>query len=282
MKKLRHAKFKNTGILFELLVRQITSDTLNDAKNSPASDLIRKYFGKSTELSKELQLYQSVIKEKFNSEDKAASFVSLILEARSKLTNSTLNRQKYNLIKEIKEHYVLEDFFMSRVNDYKLLASIYKLFEYNTLDNPAKITECKYTLIEHINKSNSLKKENTTTQTPKDKDLQLLTYKLLVDKFNQKYSNLNTKQKNLLEKYINNVSNTTALKEYIRGEVTLLQEQISVLKENVKDKVTKIKLSEVHGLLSTLSEGKVAKDDDVLTMLQYYELIKELKKVGDK
>ena len=138
MKNLKHSKFKNTGVLFELLVRQVASDTLNNS-DSKAIPLIKKYFANSTELAKELSLYQTLVKEKFTREDKASNLIEAVLAAKTKLNQSVLNRQKYNLIKEIKSNYVLEDFFKSKVNNYKTLAAVYKLFEYTVADNPVEI-----------------------------------------------------------------------------------------------------------------------------------------------
>ena len=135
MKKLKHSKYKNTGILFELLVRQIATDTLNN-KDSYATRIIKEHFSKSTELSKELKLYKLFIDESFDSDYKASEFVNIILTERKKLNESALNRQKYNLIKSIKKNFVIEDFFKYRVNNYKENASIYKLFEHTTSDNP--------------------------------------------------------------------------------------------------------------------------------------------------
>jgi hypothetical protein len=286
MKKIKNSKFKNTGILFELLVRQITADTLNDVKESVASNLIRKYFNKNSELSKELNLYNTIIKEKFNSEEKAKSLVEAAVTARKRLSNKVLNRQKYNLIKEIKDTWDLDTFFQSRVSNYKVHASIYKLFEYNLEDNPKVLVDTKYTLVEHItfNKKTEDKKEQLVEQyRQQDKDVQLLAYRLMVDKFNSKYKGLSPRQKNLLENYINNVSNTATLKEYVGAECIKLTKELNELNKKVDDKVVKIKIDESVKLLSEMNKGKVVKDGDVLSLLRYYELSRELKKVtGDK
>lgn len=281
MKNLKHSKFKNTGVLFELLVRQVASDTLNNV-DSKAIPMIKKYFGKSTELSKELKLYQTLVKEKFAKEDKANHLVDAVLAAKSGLNQSILNRQKYNLIKEIKSNYVLEDFFKSKVNNYKSLASIYKLFEYTIADNPIDIVNTRYTIIEHITRK-EVKKPNELNEMSafikQDKDVRLLSYKILVDKFNDKYSGLNEGQKSLLRQYINTVSEGTELKEFISKEVSKLQKEIKTLTSKVTDKVVKIKLAEVTNLLSEISGAKAIKDNHILSLLRYHELVKELKKV---
>ena len=280
MKNLKHSKFKNTGVLFELLVRQVASDTLNNI-DSKAIPIIKKYFGKSTELSREFDLYQTLVKEKFSKEDKAVQLIEAVLQAKSKLNQSTLNRQKYNLIKEIKSTYVLEDFFKSKVNDYKTLASIYKLFEYTVSDNPTEIVENKFTIVEHIIRKD-VKKANSLNEmaafTKQDKEVRLLSYKILVDKFNTKYSNLNEGQKSLLRQYINSVNDSTELKTFLVNEVSKIQKDLKTLNSKVTDKVTKIKLTEVANLVGTYKDVKTVKDNHILNLLRYHELIKELKK----
>lgn len=281
MKNLKHSKFKNTGVLFELLVRQVASDTLNNS-DSKAIPLIKKYFAKSTELAKELSLYQTLVKEKFAREDKANSLLEAVLAAKNNLNQSTLSRQKYNLIKEIKNNYVLEDFFKSKVNNYKTLAAIYKLFEYTVADNPAEIVNNKYTIVEHITRKDSKKTVQINEMTDfvkQDKEVRLLSYKILVDKFNEKYSTLNEGQKSLLRNYINSVSEGIELKEFIDAEVLKLQKTLKTLSEKVDDTVVKIKLTEVSNLLKEVKSAKAIKDNHILSLLRYHELIKELKKL---
>lgn len=281
MKALRHSKLKNTGVLFELLVRQVASDTLNNS-DSKALPIIKKYFSKSTELAKELNLYQTLVKERFTKEEKANHLVEAVITARKRLNESMLNRQKYNLIKEIKNNFVLENFFNSKINNYKVLAAAYKLFEYTIADNPTESVNNRYTLIEHITQK-AVKKPTELNEmsafVKQDKDVRLLSYKILVDKFNEKYSGLNESQKSILRHYINTVSDGTELKEFIVKEVSKLKRELNVLTPKVSDTVIKIKLTEVLNLLSEISNAKVIKENHVLNLLRYNELVKELKKV---
>jgi len=282
MKPLKHSKFKNTGVLFELLVRQVASDTLNnvDSKSIP---ILKKYFSKSTELAKELELYQTLVKERFANEEKAKALIEAVLSARVKLNQTALNRQKYNLIKEIKSTYVLEDFFKSKINNYKVLASAFKLFEFSVADNPTEIVTNKYTLIEHITSKQSQKTKLPVTEvsafTEQNKDVRLLAYKILVDKFNAKYSALNESQKNLLRQYINNVSDSSELRDFLTLESVHVRKALRSLTAKVSDKVTKIKLTEVANLLKQIESTKSVKDSHVLNLLRYHELIKELNKI---
>ena len=266
MKNLKHSKFKNTGVLFELLVRQVASDTLNN-NDSKAIPLIKKYFAKSTELAKELSLYQTLVKERFNKEEKANHLIEAAIAARLQLNQASLNRQKYNLIKDIKESYILEDFFKSKVNNYKPLAAIYKLFEYSVADNPVESVNNRYTLIEHIVRKD-LKKQTAVNEmaefVKQDKEVRLLSYKLLVDKFNTKYSNLNVGQKNLLRQYINSVSEGTELKSFISEEIVRIKKKLKPFVESIEDQVVQIKLTEVANLLNEVLTAKTIKDNHIL------------------
>ena len=281
MKNLKHSKFKNTGVLFELLVRQVASDTLNN-NDSKAIPIIKKYFAKSTELAKELNLYQTLVKEKFAKEDKAGHLIDAVSAAKTKLNQTSINRQKYNLIKEIKNTYVLEDFFKTKVTNYKTLAAIYKLFEYTIADSPVESVNNRYTLIEHITRKEVKKNaplNEMSSFIKQDKEVRLLSYKILVDRFNEKYSDLNEGQKSILRNYINAVSEGTELKSFIGEEVSKLQKSLKSLTSKVDDKVVKIKLSEVSNLLSEIASAKTVKDTHILSLLRYHELVKELKKV---
>ena len=280
MKRIKHSKVKNTGLVFELLVRQVASDTMNN-KNSKALRIIKKHYNSKSELQKELKLHQTVADEKFISESKAEKFVDAVLQARTEINESQLRRDKYNLIKDLKANYIVEDFFKSRVKNYKVHASTYKLFEYNSADDPKEYVSSKFTLIEHVQLTS--KKINTTPSlTSEHVDVRILASKLVVDKFNEKYSKLSRSQKKMLAEYINNVTNSVKLKKYVLLETSKLQNTISSLRSSIPSKVIKIKLNEVNNLLTDLGKKHIIEDKDVLTMLRYYELVNELKKIGNK
>jgi hypothetical protein len=282
MRKLKHSKFKNTGILFEMLVRQIASDTLNNTP-SKSITILKKYFNKNSSLTKELELYNTLMKEKFNSTNKATQLLSAVVEARSKISNTALNKEKYNLIREIKKYYNLEEFFKATLSDYKAFASIYKVFEYNAADNPVDYVNTKGRLVEYItSKPNQLVVEQSKELvefTKQDKDVRLLSYKILVDRFNKKYSTLDKAQKSLLREYINSDTTSARLTEYINTEVPNVQKLLRKYINTVDDKIVKIKLQEMISLLNKLTTVKVLKEQHMLTMMRVYELIKELKKV---
>lgn len=285
MKKIKHSKFKNTGVLFELLVRQITLEVLNGDKTENAKNIVKEFFATSTELNKELRLYDLLLKEKYNSETKADKFVETVCEAHTKLNHIKLSKEKYTLIKEINSKFDLENFLSSPITNYKVLASIYKVFEakQNEGYDIKDIFNSKITLIENITSKPVQKvqpqedKKLIETYKQQDKDLRLLTYKILVETFNKKYTNLNDKQKNLLKEYINNITNTTKFKDYVGQELPKIIAELKNINSKIKDKVTQIKLSETISVLDKIKIGKSVSDSQVSSIMLSYELIKELK-----
>ena len=283
--RVKHSKIKNTGILFELISRQITVDVMNGDDKSKSVEMLKKFFNEKTELGKENQLYQVLLKENYNSSHKAEKLVDAVVKARQKLQNKKLRTEKYNLIKEVKKNYVVEDFFRARIPNYKVYASIYKKFivETTPIVNPSEEVESTFSIIEHITR-NKTKPKNTESQVisefkGEDKDLRLLSYQLMVDNFNGKYKKLNSMQRNLLKEYINNISNTNSLREFINGEVKKVKEILNKILPKVDDDITKIKLSEAIKQVDTIKKGKIVKDKQDVSLMRYYELIKELHNV---
>jgi hypothetical protein len=285
MKKIKHSKFKNTGFIFELLVRQITSEIMS-ANKSVAEKILKEHFNSKKELSKELKLYQYLINEKYNSESKAEQFINTILEARKKIDEKKLIKEKYNLIKEIKETYNLDDFIKSPISNYKTLASIYKIFETVTTDDqydPTDIVSSRFTIAENIinssiqNKDVKVKDAVLEQYRKQDDDLRVVSYKLLVESFNKKYKNLTEEQKELLREYINNINNTGKLNEYVGKEVLNLIASLKEISSKITDKVTKIKLAETIANIKKVKSVKKIKEQHLSALMMSYELVKELK-----
>ncbi len=285
MKKIKHSKFKNTGVLFELLVRQITLEVLNGDKTENAKNIVKEFFAPNTELNKELRLYDILLKEKYNSETKADKLVETVCDAHAKLNQSVLSKEKYNLIKEISAKFDLDNFLSSPISNYKVLASIYKVFESKRAEgyDIKDIFNSKITLIENITSKPAQlvkpteDKKLIETYKQQDKDLRLLTYKILVETFNKKYTNLDESQKNLLKEYINNITNTTKFKDYVGIELPKIIAELKFIQAKLKDKVTQIKLSETISVLDKMKIGKTVSDSQVSSIMLSYELIKELK-----
>jgi len=288
MKSIKHNKIKNTGILFELLLRQVTADIFSGQSKSKSVSLIKEYFNKNTALGKELELYQLLIKNNYNSDKKAEYLIDVVLESRQRISNSILRKEKYNLIKEIKDSFNVKDFFKSRIPNYKVFASIYKIFLSEGEDiNPSEIVKSKCSLLEHLttkpvkNKvKNDMKDKLVNEYKKQGKDLRLLSYKILVEKFNKKYSVLNNPQKLLLKEYINNISNTNGLEDYIILESKQIKKSLIGHTNLINEKIAKIKINEAINQLDTLVCGKKKTlEDKIVSLMGYYELEDELTKV---
>jgi len=278
--KIKHSKYKNTGILFELLVRQITADTLKGG-DSPAIDILKEYFT-NTSLGKEYKLYESILKSKVITEGRATMVVDTILEASTKFNRKSLKKQKYNLINEIKKHYNLESFFGSKVTNYKELAALYTLIENvnsKLISNPPQLVENKVTLLEHLTKKeigNDKKQSVLKEFSTYDKDVRSLTYKILLEKFNDKYDLLSSGQKQILKEYINAVDSTPDLRNFYNVKITELKLTLSKIIKNVKDKTTQIKITEVSKFLTELNKTDKVGDDNLVDLLRYYQLVNEI------
>jgi len=112
--------------------------------------------------------------------------------------------------------------------------------------------------------------------------LRLLAYGILVEKFNKKYSSLSKAQRTLLREYINNISNTNSLKEFIESETVKVKEKLQSMLPTVEDKVTKIKLNEAVNQADILMKGRIVEDKQVVTLMRYYQLVRELKNVENR
>ena len=282
---IKHSKYKNTGILFELLVRQITSDTLS-GKDSKATNILKKYFVK-TELGREYKLYETLTKYKNLTEGKAEVVINSVIETSKGLNRGALKRQKYNLIQDISKHYNLEEFFKTKLPNYKTHAALYTLIEvYNSenLSNPDQLITNKIAILESLTTKEVNKKKVEDDLMVEfqsyDKDLRILTYKVMLEKFNGKYATLNDNQKTVLKEFINSVDSTPKLREFYNTKIQEIKNELTVISKKVNDKVVKIKLNEVAKILSPLGKTSNVGNDDLVNLLQYYELLEELTKTN--
>ena len=281
--KIKNSKFKNTGFLFELLTRQITLDILNNDTNERAKKIVTEFFGKRTQLAKELKLFNLLLQEKYNTEDRSEKFIDTVLNARITLNEEKLSNEKYNLVKSIKESFDISQFLASPITNYKLLASIHKLFEAKKSNvlSVKDTFDAKYTVVEHISTKRTDKTSRESklleSYTKQDNDIRLLTYKILVENFNKKYTNLNESQKSLLRGYINDINNSGNFVDYYRGELKKAVTELHTLHTEIPDVVTKIKLRETINVIKTQKIKKSITDGQVSALMMSYELIKEIK-----
>ena len=281
--KIKHSKYKNTGLIFELLVKQVAADTLS-RKESPAIKVIKKFYTGNTSLVKEFKLYDFILKNKGVGSKKAETIVSTIVEISRKLDLDSLKKQKYELIKELKQHYDLEEFFSMKVDTYKPLAALYCLLEaQNTPDllDPNVFVNNKTTILEHLTQtkhSEGQVKDALIEEYSKfDKDLRLLTYKILLEKFNNQYKDLLPEQKNILKEFIVSANSSIRLRNIVNEEMVKLGKDISTLKAKITDSVVRIKLEEIQKAIIPVKNTQKVDDNHLVSLMQYYELVNELK-----
>jgi hypothetical protein len=285
--QVKHSKYKNTGILFELLVRQITTDTL-DGKDSPAKDILKKYFVKS-ELGREYKLYETLLKRTSLTEGKANVVVDTLIESSKTLNRGAIKRQKYNLINEIQKHYDLNEFFNHKLPNYKMFAAFYTLTEIasaqHTIDPDQAITN-KVTILEHLTAAkiakNKVRDEVMGEFEKADKDVRFLAYKMVLENFNTKYNDLHPRQKEILKEFITSVDNKPRLKEFYTAKVVEIKEELAKLNAKTKNEVTKIKINEIINIIQVPAKTAKITDNDLVDLLQYYDLINELETVNGK
>ena len=291
-KRMRHSKFRNTGILFELLTKQVTADIIAGKESSIAKDLLYKYFRENTELGREWQLYSTLLNEKIKDDPHAERFFSVILEARKKLNNKKLSQLKYDLIKEMKDSYPIDEMLKAPVRNYKVLASIYKTFE-DVVSSECKfdvkeVYQAKNCIVEHIvdkPKVQHSEDELINYYQTQTEDIRLLTYKLLCEKLNEKYASvLDDEQKSVLREYICNVANTNNFDTFVKSKVVEIKTSLMEMVKKIKDSdVMRIKIREVVNQLDKINPGKIVRDNHVMVLMLSYELLKEIKKqIGNK
>lgn len=279
--KIKHSKYRNTGLIYELLVKQVTSDLIAK-KDSPAISILRKYFSGNNALVQEHRLYKNVVENTNTTSTKADLLINESLKASKFLNQKQLKALKYDLVSEIKNSYG-EDFFLTTVPEYKSYAAFYCLLEAERstdLIDPEYIVNNKVTLLEHMT-SRYQSKEDVTNSLIKefssyDKDLRLLTFKVLLEKFNKKFNNLLPEQKDVLKQFIA-LGSTRKLKGYINECLEKIHTQLTELSSKVPNGIEKIKLKESIRMIKPLSESERISDNHLVKVLQYYDLLRELK-----
>lgn len=275
---MKHSKYRNTGLLFELLTRQITTDILNNESSSKASAILKKHFNKKSQLFKENQLFNVILESKFKDENKASHLVETTQKAYSRVINQkSIKLEKYNLIKSIKENFNLDDFFKSRVTNYRLLAAIHNVISEN-YDNPVATSKSHFTLLEYMTRKTETKESAILRSLRKEnKDLRHIAYKILVEKFNNKYKSLTKEQKDVLREYINNISNSSGLSDFLESRFKDISFNLKKHLPKIDDKVIKIKIKECINLVSKTKINNAESTNNVLKLMRFYQLLEDVK-----
>ena len=275
MKNLKHTKIKNTAVVFEVLTRRLVTEAM-EGKATPSSlKLIQKHFNAKSILFKELALYRSLLQNKNISEQEISKYLDLVVEARKRLPETSLKKAKYNLIKDLKTKYgdeFLVNGFNEKLREYREMASIYKLFEYDATENPTDTIECRRVVTERLMKGEPEKAPNSVWETL-TKDVRVIGFKKLIEKFNEKYDNLLPRQKKILTVMINK---PTELKECLNKELVFIEASLKPFLES-QDEVLKIKLKQVTETISSIKIDSKITDEHISSVMKCHNLLEELK-----
>lgn len=270
--KFKHNKKRNTAFLYECLVRELTKAILEKKDNRRNSILmiLKEYFSQDTNLSKELKIYRS-FEENFLEKEYADRFLN---EARIKylsINKKDLFNEQTSLINTINKNLGIQT-YSNFVSNYKYLASISQIFNETTPIKEKILLEEK--LKEYICKKEESKQDKLLNNVDN------VTYKIFVEKFNNQYGDkLLNEQKNLLTKYVkSNTDNGLDLKIYLNEEIARLKNEInkSLMIDEVKN--DKTMLEKVNKLKDYLNSSKdIQISEDMLTkILKIQEFIHEV------
>jgi hypothetical protein len=238
-------------------------------------------------LGREYKLYETLLKKTSLTETKANIVVSTLTDSSLNLNRGVIKRQKYNLISEIQKHYDLNEFFNHKLPNYKVFAAFYTLLEITNTPKNADLDQTinnKVTILEHLTAAqiteNKLRDEVMDEFNNVDKDVRLIAYRMLLESFNTKYDTLHSKQKEILKEYITSIDNTSRLKEFYTNKINEIKETLTLLNETTKNEVTKIKINEIINIITLPAKNAKINDDNLVDLLQYYDLINELETVN--
>jgi mRNA-degrading endonuclease RelE of RelBE toxin-antitoxin system len=285
MALVTHVKYKNTGIVFQALVKEMISAILkehNSTNRNSSSSILKKYFTSKTEIGKELLLYKTLtdLVGLKNEKHNITKILDLVLEKHSKLDFKKLNKEKYSLLGEIKSKIPNNDLFNIRIQEYRLLASIYKLFN-TPKDNIKEHVMAYDTVVSNLGEIPTI----ATIQKPikewssQPKDIQKLALQLLIEKFNTKYNKLSDKQRNLISKYLHEEISSTGFRDFIYTECLKINKKLKLISDNSKDTILKIKIDEISNLLEIITKSRYISEDHLDSLMLYYEFI-DLMSIG--
>lgn len=282
MAKYTHSKYKNTYLIFEFLIRQLTNEMMSGVaiKESNAYQIIQKNFSSGL-LKEELTLYQALVDNKLSKTYSAEILLNECIKRYKSLNKRKLDAMRYNLVKKIKECYDIDKLFSTQVEQYKEAGSVYFLFE--TVKNRDILNESKFAgdimgnLLSPKEKKKSIQIfECIKEASQEDREM---AFKMMVNSFNKKFSSaLNENQKEFIQDYTYNHTNENG---WIKKHLNRIKRSIISESKNLDDSIygqniLKIKLKECVKVIDYIAKKKVLNEDDHTKVIQSYKLIDQL------
>ena len=245
-----HNKKRNVGIIYELLLRNI-SDALirNDKKSAQkALRIIENRFHKSKELYREFRLFNALAKTTVSDTAVAASILTEAKNAARRCDSKKLNREKSLLIRDINHELGDKNFYYRRIPEYTVYATIQTLlndWRQEDISDLSRVIQYESKMVEILLEQKVEKKLDEEI----DSDVDKLVVKLLSEKFNKKYGNqFNDEQKSVIRSYVFSITNDsgrviskllTELKENTLSEMSELSDKTS--NETLLQKIAGVK-----------------------------------------
>lgn len=271
--KTKHNKKRNTAILYEILVRELTKCVVEENKMGKKAVLriMREHFKKGTLLAQELDLYKTLSESQGLDDDTARRLLDRVVQTYNGLDKDAIFAEQSNLLKKMNRD-LPKAVFTNFVPDYKNLATISQIFSTSTTVRGKVLLENK--LVE------SLKAEPEKKEEEKLEVLDNLTYKTFVKKFNTVYGqSLLPEQKELMTRFVMSFSdNGVELKSFLNEEVARLKEHVrgSLQLEEIQSDPTMIE--KTQSVLRRMDEYHTRPVDKGLVgeVLKIQSLVKEI------
>ena len=268
--KIRHNKKRNTAFVYEALVREATAAILKEdaERKDKTISIIKKHFHPQSLLRKDLECYRSLYENQNLSENISQKILNEVKTDKRLIDPSGLFKQQTELIHDINKDLTPE-VFNNFVPNYKALATIDQMFSVKTSPKNRVILEGEIV-------------KGMTTELKKSEFVEIdnITFKTFVGKFNDKYENgLLQEQKDLLTRYITSFSdNSLELKMYLNTEIgrlkTKLAEAVNVDEISNDDDMLE-KTKQIVEKLNSFAKSDV-NENVLMTVLKTQSLVEEI------
>tara|TARA_R110000824_G_scaffold117863_7_gene269927 strand:- start:1411 stop:2229 length:819 start_codon:yes stop_codon:yes gene_type:complete len=269
--RLKHNKKRNTALLYEVLVRELTISGLEkDAqKRNAVISLIKEFFIFDTEIKKELSLYKTLLETKNLPLRLAEKLLYEVKIAHKNLNKKQLFKEQSQLIKIINKNLSKETYSIF-VPNYKNLATISQIFSEDVSVKSRVLLE--ENIVQKLAINKGTKEEN-------EKQITNLVLQNFINKYNTSYSFLMSEQKELLNKYVLSfLDNGVEFKFYLNEEITRIKENIkkSLRMEDIKkDTKIKEKVEKVLNLLENFAKNPIS-EETLKHILKMQVLVSEI------
>ena len=276
---MKHNKKRNVGIIYELLLKHISTKLLEGNKKDAkiATRLIEKHFKKGTELYKEFRLFNALAKSNITHTHTVASILNEAKIASRKLNKATLEKEKSLLLKDINYKIADKDFYYRSIADYRDLGVVQlSLNEWRKKDRDIKkLVDLEVRLGELMLRDKNKVNEHKYDASHSDR----LVLKIMTEKFNRRYGEeLTTDQKKIIEGYVFlSDKNPSQLQEFFKVKKQEALVGLENFEDTSNNKYLLSKLDEVREKIASLPVKDI-NDQNVVKFLTLTKMISEIKK----